>query len=417
MRPALSGRGPETTAQHALENGFIERGRFRAGGGGGGRAAATTTAGPDSGSFATTERGRTLALSSADLPLPLPPAMPLPPAGRPHARHTLRAAALPRSHPHHPRARGLAEPAGPRAPLGADASPRPRPPPGLAGKGGGRRPSGLGAPAREVGLSGEGHLPAAWLLGSKPARSGACPNPQRAAPARAGPRDAERRGPPRPAEELGRKAAGRRKQLRPREPGLKGSGSCADRAPRPRAPRHAPFLRRPRPLDSAASREDPRDRRPGSGSPGRAFWARPGEAQGALTPSQAWSPPRPMPRPLPRVLEPAGTFHAFRLILGGGRACAPVCACAAVRPLCARASRSRLPARRNPLGGLRLRVGWRPARALCSPRPRTDAPERARSGLRASAGRGRPAGMPRATCRSSGFLGLFPGAVGPGLRP
>lgn len=60
--------------------------------------------------------------------------------------------------------------------------------------------------------------------------------------------------------------------------------------------------------------------------------------------------------------------------------CARALQCGLVR---ARASSPRLPAGRNVLGGLPLRVGWRPARVLSSPGPRTEAPERARSGAHA----------------------------------
>ena len=62
--------------------------------------------------------------------------------------------------------------------------------------------------------------------------------------------------------------------------------------------------------------------------------------------------------------------------------------------------------------------GWAGGRLACSPVPGRaqrlqNVPALERT---PHAGRGRPAGMPRATCRSRGFLGHFPGAVGPGLR-
>lgn len=44
------------------------------------------------------------------------------------------------------------------------------------------------------------------------------------------------------------------------------------------------------------------------------------------------------------LLEPAGTFQASRRVLGGGRSCPPVCACAAVRCDAVRArARARVP--------------------------------------------------------------------------
>lgn len=48
-----------------------------------------------------------------------------------------------------------------------------------------------------------------------------------------------------------------------------------------------------------------------------------------------------LPRWLRMLLEPAGTFQASHLVLGGGRACPPVCACAAVRCGAVRSVRAR----------------------------------------------------------------------------
>lgn len=135
-----------------------------------------------------------------------------------------------------------------------------------------------------------------------------------------------------------RRLPGGESAVGPREPGLKGSGSCADGPPRPfgapRPPRagHAPSPRRPRPLCSGAPPGEPA---PPDPQPPR---DRLGQRRG-LGPRDSTPPPILLPRLLPTILEPAGTFHAFRFILGGGRACALVCACAAVlsRP-CARFS-------------------------------------------------------------------------------
>lgn len=124
----------------------------------------------------------------------------------------------------------------------------------------------------------------------------------------------------------------------PREPGLKGSGSCADGPPRPfdapRPPRQAtPPPRGGRAPSPAVLPLATWPRRTLSPR-GTAWDSAAGWAHGASTP-----PPILPPRLLPTILEPAGTFHAFRFILGGGRTCALVCACAAVRSRqCARFS-------------------------------------------------------------------------------
>lgn len=83
-----------------------------------------------------------------------------------------------------------------------------------------------------------------------------------------------------------------------------------------------------------------------------------------------------LPRWLRMLLEPAGTFQASHLVLGGGRACPPVCACAAVR--CGAVRSVRAPARASLFRGARGLVHGRASprgnvcgtRGSLSPHPR-----------------------------------------------
>lgn len=185
-----------------------------------------------------------------------------------------------------------------------------------------------------------------------------------------------------------RRLPGGESAVGPREPGLKGSGSCADGPPRPfdapRPPRQAtpPPEAVAHPLQRCAlcGGAPPGELAPPDPQPPR---DRLGQRRG-LGPRRGSTPPPILPpRLLPPILEPAGTFHAFRFILGGGRTCALVCACAALR--------SRQRARFSPVTPRREEPSQWPRsfrrgcdRIVGSPCPRlcTEVLERSRFGLR-----------------------------------